>query len=230
MPTREKIAQQQYRPVPPRQSAQPLTSSRQVAKLPRPVQRQTEEDFPDEDEEQEGETNRRMYPVMQRNFQRTPLYYTDASQEQQQAPLPAKKRKHWLFYVGLVVSIMLAGWLLFSMLGSWIQSKIDDFTYGYPRTYQLDQDVGHFGRVSHFLCINLNGEIEIIETQKGHPEVAKIYVVVVLPQDQARLPVTLSFQNIKGYGSLDAIVHYGSAEIPLYNNGTTFQNQPPANK
>ena len=104
---------------------------------------------------------------------------------------------------------------------------LDDFTYGYPRTYQLDQDVGHFGRVSHFLCLNLNGEIEMIETQKGHPEVAKIYVVMVLPADQASVPVTISFQNIKGYGSVDAIIHYGSTEIPLYNNGTTFQSQPP---
>src|SRR5437016_11051362 len=118
MPTREQIAQQQYRPVPRRQSAQPLASPRNVAKLPRPVQRQTEEDFSDEDEEQEVETTRRMYPVMQRNFQRTPIYYTDASQPQQQAP-PAKNRKHWLFSVSLVVSIMLAGWLVFNMLGSW---------------------------------------------------------------------------------------------------------------
>jgi hypothetical protein len=167
-----------------------------------------------------------MYPVMQRNFQRTPISYTDASQPQQQAP-PAKNRKHWLFYVSLVVCIMLAGWLLFSMLGSWIQSKIDDFTYGYPRTYQVDQDVGHDGRVSHFLCLNLNGEIEVIETQQGHPEASKIYPIVTLPHDQASVPVTISFQNIKGYGSLDAIVHYGTAEIPLYNNGTTFQSQPP---
>ena len=36
----------------------------------------------------------------------------------------------------------------------------------------------------------------MIETQKGHPEAAKIYVVVVLPQDQARLPVTITFQDM----------------------------------
>ena len=149
---------------------------------------------------------------------------------QEQAPPPAKNRKHWLFSVGLVISIMLVGWLLFSMLGSWIQSKIDDFTYGYPRTSQVDQDVGHYGRVSHFLCVNLNGEVELIETQKSHPEVAKIYVVVVLPQDQARTPVTLTFQDINADGKLDALVHFGSTEIPLYNNGTTFQSQPPVTK
>ena len=229
MPTREQLVQQRYRPVPRRQSAQPPPSPRHVAKLPRPVHQQTADDCADEDEEEAAETTRRMYPVMQRNFQRTPISYPDASQRQEQAS-PGKNRKHWLFSVSLVVSIMLAGWLLFSMLGSWIQSKIDDFTYGYPRTYQVDQDVGHFGRVSHFLCLNLNGEIEMIETQKGHPEVAKSYIVTALPEDQARLPVTLSFQNIKGYGSIDAIVHYGTAEIPLYNNGTTFQSQPPATK
>src|SRR5207245_1375564 len=88
----------------------------------------------------------------------------------------------------------------------------------------------HYGRISHFLCVNLNGEIELIETQKGHPEVAKIYVVVVLPQDQAGLPVTISFQDINADGKLDALVHYGSTEIPLYNNCTTFQSQPQAAK
>src|SRR5437899_459196 len=140
MPTREQIAQQYYRPVPRRQSAQPLTSPRTVAKLPRSVPRQTADEFFEEDEEEEQETTRSMYPVMQRNFQRTPISYSDAFQPPEHAP-PAKKHKHWLFSVSLVVSIMLAGWLLFSMLGSWIQSKLDDFTYGFPRTSQVDQDV-----------------------------------------------------------------------------------------
>src|SRR5438094_9400925 len=125
MPTREQIAQQ-YNPVPRRQSAQPLTSLRPVAKLPRPVQRQLADDFFDEDEEEEQETNRSMYPVMQRNYQRTPIYYTDPSQHQEQAPPPAKNRKHWLFSICLVVSIMLAGCIVISTLGSWIQSKMDD--------------------------------------------------------------------------------------------------------
>ena len=125
---------------------------------------------------------------------------------------------------------MLVGWIAFTALDGIIQQKRDDLLYGNPRIFQIDANVGHNGRVSHFIAVNLNGYIEIFETQRGHPEAAKIYVVVVLPQDQARLPGTLSFQDINGDGKLDALVHFGSTEIPLYNNGTTFQNVPPAPK
>ena len=229
MPTREQIAQQHYHPVPQRQSAPPYQIGQKTytQRQNQPVRQQTAADVYDEDEDDDD-----LYPQRSRSSVVVRRPYPSIARQTDTEPEPTegKKQKHWLFSVGLVLSIMLVGWLLFSMLGSWIQSKIDDFTYGYPRTYQVDQDVGHYGRVSHFLCVNLNGEIELIETQKGHPEAAKIYVVVVLPQDQARLPVTITFQNIKGYGSVDAIVHYGTTEIPLFNNGTTFQNVAPANK
>jgi hypothetical protein len=114
---------------------------------------------------------------------------------------------------------MLVGWVLISLLGKVWQTKMDDWTYGNPRTYQTDQDVGHDGRVSHFICLNLNGEIEVIEMQKGHPEASKIYIVTVLPADQASVPATIGFQDINGDGKIDALVHYANTEIPLYNMG-----------
>jgi len=152
----------------------------------------------------------------------------------QQKQLPQseleKQRLHWLVWAGGALCIMLLGWVGINGLSGWIHDREDDFTYGYPRTYQTDANVGHYGRVSHFLCLNLHGEIEVIETQPGHPDASKVYVIMVLPADQDRVPVTISFQDINGDGKLDGLVHLGGTEIPLYNNGTTFQSQPPAAK
>jgi len=162
-------------------------------------------------------------PIVSRDYRKAPLV------QRTEAP-PAKRRIHWLVWGGIAMLVMIVGWTGLNALGSFIHDRQDDFTYGSPRTYQTDANVGHNGRVSHFLCLNLHGEIEVIETQPGHPEASKVYVILVLPKDQDRVPVTISFQDINGDGKLDGLVHIGSTEIPMYNNGTTFQSQPPASK
>jgi hypothetical protein len=159
-------------------------------------------------------------PIVSRDYRKAPLL------QREEAP-PAKRRLHWLIFVGLALFVMMIGWTGLNALGSFIQEKQDDLTYGYPRTYQTDQHVGHNGRVSHFLCLNFHGEIQVIELQSGHPEAAKIYTILVLPKNQDHVPCTLSFEDINGDGKVDLLVHIGSTEIPLYNNGTTFQSQPP---
>ncbi len=62
---------------------------------------------------------------------------------------------------------MLVGWTLLSLLSGFIQQKRDDLLYGNPRIFQIDANVGHYGRVSHFVAVNLDGYIEIFETQRG---------------------------------------------------------------
>ena len=156
-----------------------------------------------------------------RNIQKAPL--TRPGREE--AP-PQKRHPHWLLFIGLAIFIMLIGWTGLNALGSFIHDRQNDIAYGFPRTYQIDANVGHFGRMSHFICLNLDGEIEVIELQQGHPEASKVYVILVLPADQDHVPVTISFQDINGDGKVDALVHVGSTEIPLYNNGTSFQPQP----
>lgn len=122
---------------------------------------------------------------------------------------------------------MLLGWTVFSVLSGFLQQKRDDLLYGNPRTFQTDVNVGHYGRVSHFVAINLDGYIEIFETQRNHPEAAKIYTPTALqinPQD----PVTLTFQDVDGNGKIDMIITAPSFQEVMFNNGIGFQNQPPA--
>ncbi|MFL5586534.1 MAG: hypothetical protein ACJ8DI_02615, partial [Ktedonobacteraceae bacterium] len=134
--------------------------------------------------------------------------------------------KHWLFWLGCIFCIMLLGWTVLSILSGFIQHKRDDLLYGNPRTFQIDAIVGHYGRVSHFVAVNLDGYIEIFETQRGHPEVAKIYTPTVLlinPTD----PVILSFQDVNGDSKPDMIITAPSFQAVLFNTGTSFQSQPP---
>ncbi len=122
---------------------------------------------------------------------------------------------------------MLLGWTVLSVVSGFLQHKRDDLLYGNPRTYQTDAVVGHYGRVSHFVAVNLDGYIEIFETQRNHPEAAKIYTPTALlinPTD----PVILSFQDVNGDGKPDMIITAPSFQEVLFNNGTSFQSQPPA--
>lgn len=132
-----------------------------------------------------------------------------------------------MVWAGVAMFVMIFGWIAFNAVGSWWQGVVDNIAYGTPRTFQTDANVGHNGRTSHFIAVNLAGEVEVIETQKGHPEASKIYTVITMSEDQASIPVTITFQDLNGDGKIDALIHYGGTEIPMYNNGTGFQSQPP---
>ncbi len=147
-------------------------------------------------------------------------------QPQVQTEPVTKERKHWLFWLGCMFCIMLLGWTVLSMLSGFLQQKRDDLLYGNPRTYQTDAIVGHYGRVSHFVAVNLDGYIEIFETQRGHPEAAKIYTPTALLIDPTD-PVILSFQDVNGDGKADMIITAPSFQEVMFNNGTSFQSQPP---
>ena len=164
-----------------------------------------------------------------RTTPRSAIRYRPLNTTHQQA-IP-KRRKHWLVYVGLAMFIMLIGWVLITMIGYWWQTKMDDLKYGYPRTYQTDANVGHYGYTSHFVALNLNGKVEVIETQPQNPDQQKathMYIAATLSIDQSLQPVTLKFEDLTGSGKLDMLVYVGSTlQVPFYNNGTSFQNQPP---
>jgi hypothetical protein len=61
--------------------------------------------------------------------------------------------------------VMFVLWVLGNMLINWWNITQDDIHYGRPRTFQIDQRVGHNDEQtpSHFIAINLNRRIEIID-------------------------------------------------------------------
>lgn len=145
----------------------------------------------------------------------------------------ARRNVHWLLYVGLGMMAALALWALGMAAIGWSTNEYNNFVYGYPRTYQTDQVVGHNdGRQnpSHFIAINLHGQIIIYELPGGDPSKSIDYIgpdLIAPGEDQ--LPVTLTFSDVNHDGKIDMIVNVAGSHFVFYNNGTKFvpSNQEP---
>lgn len=143
-------------------------------------------------------------------------------------PPPKQKRHiHWLLWVGIGMFVMLISWILLTMLQTWWANQQNTWSYGYPRTYQTDAVVGHNDSAaspSHFIALNLNGHIEVIEIPGGDPSHEKVYVGPALFSDDAGLtPVTVTFTDVNGDGKPDMEIHIQDQTIIFLNNGTQFQ-------
>ncbi len=136
------------------------------------------------------------------------------------------KQKSWqavhpLLYLGVGMIAMLALWTLLTSAMSWWNTTWDDLHYGRPRTFQMDAFVGHseaIGTPSHFIAINLNGHIEIIEFPGGDGSKARIYLGPQLyGAGDDLIPITLSFADVNGDHLPDMIVHFQSSRIVFIN-------------
>jgi hypothetical protein len=146
-----------------------------------------------------------------------------------EAPPPKKQRTHWALILGLGMVLMLLVFFGFSLLMAWWTDHQLDSTYGFPRTYQTDQVVGHQDSTdhpSHFIFLNLNGHVLIIELPAGDSSHAKMYQGPTLITDNASsVPVTGEFKDVNGDGKIDMIVHIGDQRIIYLNDGTQFKLQ-----
>jgi hypothetical protein len=142
------------------------------------------------------------------------------------------KRNFWhgahpLLYLGIGMIFMLALWTLLTIAVSWWNTTWDDIHYGRPRTFQTDAFVGHnesTGTPSHFIAINLNGHVEVIELPGGDGSKARIYLG---PQFYGAgddlIPVTLSFADVNGDHRPDMIIHVQSSRIVFINDQGGFR-------
>lgn len=134
---------------------------------------------------------------------------------------------HWLVYVGIAMFIMTAGWIVLSMFSSWWQVTLDDWHYGRPRTYHIDAVVGHDdspANKSHFVAMNLNRHVEIIEFPGGDPTRAKVYIgPVLIGQGQDLAPVLLTFKDVNGDGKPDMIVIVQDSRFVFINDNGAFR-------
>jgi hypothetical protein len=139
-------------------------------------------------------------------------------------PLPRHTRKnvHWLLYVGLGMLAALALWALGAAALNWGTNEYNTIVYGYPRTFQTNAVVGHndsAANPSHFIAVNLHGQIIIFELPAGDPSKSTDYIGpdLVGPQDDL-LPVTLSFQDMNHDGAADMVVHVSDKDFVFCNN------------
>jgi len=163
-----------------------------------------------------------------------PIRQEEPLQAQSQSmalPAPQQQGLHWLVYVGFAMLLMLVGWIVMNALLSWWQTQQDSWHYGYPRTSQTEAVVGHGDSVahpSHFVALNLHGQIAVIEIQGGDPARTKIYTGPTITSANADLaPVTLTFQDVNGDGKPDMILHLeGGTSVWINDNGQFRQQRP----
>ena len=109
---------------------------------------------------------------------------------------------------------------------------MDDLHYGRPRTYQVDAVVGQndsVARPSHFIALNIKGQIEVIEFPGGDATHAKIYLGPHLYGSSADLvPVTLQFVDSRHDHQPDMVVQVQGQQL-LFRNAQGAFHAPPAN-
>jgi len=134
---------------------------------------------------------------------------------------------HPLLYLGMGMLGMLILWSILAFLVGWFGTTLDDLHYGRPRTFQTDAVVGHNDSASsssHFIAINLNGHIEIIEMPGGDASHARIYIGPQLYGAGYELvPVTLSFVDVNGDKKSDMIIHFQGSQIVFINDAGGFR-------
>lgn len=130
--------------------------------------------------------------------------------------------------VAIILGMAMMALLAFtiSSVGSWWQMRQQDITYGRPRTFQVDTVVGHNDSAtnpSHFIFLNLNRHVIIIEMPGGDSSKARIYNGPTLFGDgQDLTPVTAEFKDVNGDGKPDMVVHIQDQTLVYLNNGTQF--------
>jgi hypothetical protein len=145
-------------------------------------------------------------------------------EEPEQEPTrQGKQPLHFSVYVGFAMLIMLVGWIALSSFSHWWQVQQDNWTYGYPRTFQMDADVRH-GGISHFTVENLDGHIVITEIQVSNLADAHVYLGPVFSGIGADLqPATISFADVNGDDYPDMIIAVGAGRYVLINTHTGFR-------
>ncbi|KPV52462.1 hypothetical protein SE17_15365 [Kouleothrix aurantiaca] len=134
---------------------------------------------------------------------------------------------HTLAYVVTAVLALLAIYAIMGNVMSWGQGKVDDFRYGATRTYQVDAVVGHndgAGTPSHFIAMNLNRQVMVIEIPGG--DASKIRTLTgpyLFGAGEDKTPVLLRFDDLNRDGSQDLIVNVKNEEIVYLNKEGQFQ-------
>jgi hypothetical protein len=145
------------------------------------------------------------------------------------------KTMHWLLPLGVGMIAMIVLWVLGSSALAWGVQFYNGIRYGYPRTFQTDAVVGHSdspAHPSHFIAINLNRQVVVVELMGGDPSKTVTYVapVYIAGENGDLAPVTLEFRDVNGDGKPDMIIHIhlpNQDQVSVFiNDGSKFR---PAN-
>jgi hypothetical protein len=164
------------------------------------------------------------------HYHNSPLFSPSPGIDQP-AGEPAHRRRirpNFLVYVGIALLLLIAGWIAYAPITTAWQIHTDDVTYGNPRTFQIDEVVGHNdsnSNPSHFIAENLHGHFFVEEIPGGDISKARFYH---FPDDigNGNPPITISFRDFDNDGRMDMIVKIGDpgsqVTYMLQNDGSQF--------
>ena len=134
---------------------------------------------------------------------------------------------HSLAYIVTALLALLAIYAIMGNVMSWGRSRIDDVLYGSTRTFQVDEVVGHddgAGTPTHFIALNLNRQVMIIEIPGGDASKTRTLTGPYLfGAGEDKTPVLLRFDDLNRDGSKDLIVNVKNEEIVYLNKDAQFQ-------
>jgi hypothetical protein len=129
-------------------------------------------------------------------------------------------------YIQIGLALIVA-YAFLSLLTGWGKIWIDDMRYGRPRTQQLSGMVGHNeanGQPTHFIAMNLNRRVVVIEMPGG--DVGKAQTLqgpYLFGANEDLTPVGLRLHDVNGDAKQDLVVSVKSEEIIYINTGDTFR-------
>jgi hypothetical protein len=147
-------------------------------------------------------------------------------QQRTQIALPAISL-HWVAYIVTALLALLAIYAIMGNVMGWGRSRFDDIRYGATRTFQADEVVGHddgAGTPTHFIAMNLNRQVVVIEIPGGDPSKTRTLTGPYLfGAGEDKTPVLLRFDDLNRDGSKDLVVNVKNEEIVYLNKEGQFQ-------
>jgi hypothetical protein len=135
-----------------------------------------------------------------------------------------------LHSVAYIITALLALLAIYAIMGNvmgWGRARYDDLRYGTTRTFQADEVVGHddgAGTPTHFVAMNLNRQVLIIEIPGGDASKTRTLTGPYLfGAGEDKTAVLLRFDDINRDGSKDLIVNVKNEEIVYLNKDSQFQ-------
>jgi hypothetical protein len=140
---------------------------------------------------------------------------------------PPKRHLHWSLILGVGMILMLALWAGGSMALNWWQNHQLDSMFGMPRIFHAGAVVypsDTSDHPSHYIFLNLNGTVAIVEIPHGDISHARMYKGPAIYADNpGYTPVTGEFRQVNG--KMELIVHIGDQQFIYLNDGTQFKPQ-----
>lgn len=211
-----------YRPLPVTDQAQsgPVTArrSRVRADSSAPAAKVIPDDLDVEERETPPPRRRSTAPVPSRKAAPAP-------------PAHAKRHLHPMLFLGVGLMAFVLLWVGMTQVFIWGNNVLNGLKYGYPRTFQTDAVVGHQDSASapsHFLAINLRGQVEVVEWPGGNAAHARVYLGPQLFGPGSDLePVTLRFVDLNGDNLPDMVITVQSSQIVFINAQGSFRPMRP---